>query len=148
MTKKKEKNLGGRPPKYSNNKVLSKKIDEYFLWCDSQLVTLDAKIIYKPYTISGMCLYLDITRETLCEYQKLEMFSDTIKKAKNKIENWLEEHSLSGDTNPAVSIFNLKNNFKWTDKTETDITSKGDKIENNNIVNIELSDRVRHLEAK
>jgi len=71
-----------------------------------------------------------------------------IKKAKNKIENWLEEHSLSGDTNPAVSIFNLKNNFKWTDKTETDITSKGDKIENNNIVNIELSDRVRHLEAK
>lgn len=114
----------GRPPKFKNNATLSKKINEYFKWCDGQkeVIVTDkgTKVIYKPYTVSGLCLYLDICRDTLCEYEKLEKFSDTIKKAKNRIENWIEEHSLNGDLNPTVSIFNLKNNFGWKDKQQVE----------------------------
>ena len=32
-----------------------------------------------------------------------------------------------GDTNPTVSIFNLKNNFGWKDKQEVDIGNADDK---------------------
>ena len=111
-----------RPRKYQTNKELENKINKYFQMCDESKETIKTektiKIIYKPYTVSGLCLYLDITRETLCQYEKMDIFSDTVKKAKTKIENWIEEHSLSGDLHPVVSIFNLKNNFGWKDKQE------------------------------
>jgi hypothetical protein len=114
--------IAGRYPKYQTLEELASKIDEYFNWCDKQCQVIKddkgTKTIKKPYTISGLCLYLDITRETLCEYQKLEVFSDTIKKAKHKVENYVEENSLNGNLNPTVSIFNLKNNFGWKDKQE------------------------------
>lgn len=118
-----------RPSKYNTSEELENKVNEYFDWCDSQekVITFDKgmKIIYKPYTISGLCLHLGICRDTLCEYEKKEKFSDTIKKAKQRVENWIEEHSLSGDINPTVSIFNLKNNFGWKDKTEVDNKTDG-----------------------
>lgn len=125
---------GGRPPKYTAKEELAKKINEYFEWCDSQkkIITTEkggVSIIYKPYTITGLCVYLGITRETLCQYEKKPEFSDTIKNAKLKIENWVEEKSLTGDLNPTVSIFNLKNNFGWKDKQEIEqnIGNKDDK---------------------
>lgn len=115
----------GRPVKYKNNSTLSKKIDEYFKWCDEKKQIIIAekvnKVIYKPYTVSGLCLYLGICRDTLCEYEKNPKFSDTVRRAKNRIENWIEEHSLNGDLNPTISIFNLKNNFGWRDKQEIDM---------------------------
>ena len=113
----------GRPMKYKTVEELAAKIDAYFDWCDSmsQMITNDkgqVRCVYKPYTISGLCLFLDFTRETLNEYQKIVAFSDTITRAKFRIESWLEEKSLLGETNPQVSMFNLKNNFGWVDKTE------------------------------
>ena len=89
---------------------------------------------FKPYTISGLCLYIDMTRETLSQYEKQEQFSDTIKKAKQRIENWVEENSLIGNINPTTSIFNLKNNFGWKDRQEIDA-----KTVNTNI-NTDISD--------
>ena len=38
---------------------------------------------------------------------------------------------------PAGAIFNLKNNFGWKDKTETDITSGGEKL---NVAMVEFVD--------
>ena len=83
----------------------------------------------KPYTITGLCLYLDICRDTLIEYEKREEFIDTIKRAKNKVENYVEENSLMGKLNPTVSIFNLKNNFGWKDKQEIE-TNQNIKVDN------------------
>lgn len=114
----------GRPKAFNSVEEMQIKIDKYFKYCDSKTEILpDGKYKYKPYTISGLCLYLNITRETLNEYSKTIEFSDTISKAKNKIENWLEENSLAGITNPTVSMFNLKNNFGWKDKTEVEQTN-------------------------
>ena len=126
---KETKNKVGRPLKYKTNEELKTKIDDYFNYCDNEIRTFtdnkgNEHIIYKPYTVSGLCLFLETNRETLNEYANREGFADTIKGAKTKIENFVEEHSLTGELNPVVSIFNLKNNFNLKDKTEVDVTNK------------------------
>jgi hypothetical protein len=97
----------GRPNKITGDKELQEKIDKYFEDCD---------IKNEPYTITGLCIALDICRDTLCEYAKKEEFSDTIKKAKLRVENYLEKHLIT-DGGTGI-IFNLKNNFGWKDKQE------------------------------
>jgi len=117
----------GRPKKFTDPKAMSDKIDEYFKWCDEQKEVIysekgPVKILYEPYTVSGLCLHLDMDRVTLIEYEKDAVFTHTVKKAKMKIENWIEKKSLNGVLNPTVSIFNLKNNFGWKDRTEVETT--------------------------
>jgi hypothetical protein len=110
--------------KYPDDKILIDKIDKYFDLCDLGRVKLDKDgneiVKIKPYTISGLCLYLDITRETLNEYSKTKEHSDTIKKARLRVESWLEERALTNEVNTISAIFNLKNNFGWKDKTEVE----------------------------
>ena len=121
------KNLGGRPEKYSDVESLSAKIEEYFNYCDKQTKTYitkngPPKTSYKPYTVIGLCNFLGICRETFSQYQKDRRFSDATRSAKSRCEAWLEEHAINGETQPLVSIFSLKNNYGWKDKTETEIT--------------------------
>lgn len=97
----------GRPNKISKKEELQDKIDKYFKECDMKS---------EPYTITGLCIALNICRDTLCEYAKKEEFSDTIKKAKLRVENYLEKHLIT-DGGTGI-IFNLKNNFGWKDKQE------------------------------
>lgn len=98
----------GRPKKYKSVKLMKEKIDMYFEMCDEK---------NEPYTVTGLCLALDICRDTLLEYSKDKLFSDTIKKAKLKIENYLEKHLITDSSTTGI-IFNLKNNFGWTDKQQ------------------------------
>ena len=98
----------GRPKKYTEAELMQQKIDVYFKKCDNK---------HEPYTVTGLCLALDITRETLNQYLKNIEFSDTIKKAKLKVENYLEKRLIT-DTSTTGIIFNLKNNFGWTDKQQ------------------------------
>ncbi len=98
----------GRPKKYTEVELMKQKTDLYFKKCDNK---------NEPYTVTGLCLALDITRETLNQYLKDEQFSDTIKKAKLKVENYLEKHLIIDSSTTGI-IFNLKNNFGWTDKQE------------------------------
>ena len=98
----------GRPKKISEKDELENKVKDYFEKCDKDK---------EPYTITGLCLSLDICRDTLCEYAKKEEFSDTIKKAKLKVENYLEKHLITDSSTTGI-IFNLKNNFGWKDKQE------------------------------
>ncbi len=109
----------GMTPKYKTPEELQSKIDEYF----DEIVETKDKI-----TITGLVLYLGFCdRQSFHDYEKRESFSFTIKKARTRIENHYEKN-LTG-SNPAGPIFALKN-FSWTDKTEIDLTSQGDKIEN------------------
>jgi len=72
------------------------------------------------WTITGLALALDTSRETLCDYQWIDEFSDTIKKAKLKVEHSYEiDLKKSGRTG---TIFALKN-FDWKDKTEVENTN-------------------------
>ena len=103
-----EKHAGGRPPKYTKVEEIKEKIDRYFEEC---------KLNNKPYTITGLGLALDMSRQDLINYSKKDEFFDTIKKAKMQVENYLEER-LINDTSTTGIIFNLKNNYGWKDKQE------------------------------
>lgn len=99
---------GGRPKKYAEVEIMQQKINKYFKECDKE---------NEPYTVTGLCLALDICRDTLLEYSKDKRFSDTIKKAKLKVENYLEKRLITDNSTTGI-IFNLKNNFGWTDKQQ------------------------------
>lgn len=98
----------GRPKKYTEVEIMQQKIEMYFKECEKK---------NEPYTVTGLCLALDICRDTLAEYAKNSEFSDTIKKAKLKVENYLEKHLITDNSTTGI-IFNLKNNFGWTDKQQ------------------------------
>jgi hypothetical protein len=95
-----------RPLKYKDVKSLDKHIEGYFK---------DAEAKGRPLTISGLALALGTTRQTLLEYEQRDEFIDTIKRAKLRIENWTEEQLFTSPRTAGV-IFNLTNNFSWTNK--------------------------------
>lgn len=109
----------GRPLKFKTVEELQRKIDEYFLSCDCKTVIVIDKfgkehsvIQPRPYTITGLAVALDTTRETLLDYNERPEFSDTIKKAKEKIHNFTEEKLFQSGIAAGV-IFNLTNNWGW-----------------------------------
>lgn len=115
----------GRPNKFKSVEEMEQAIEEYFNYCDEN---------GKPYTISGLAYALDTNRQTLLDYQEKDEFSDTIKRAKAKIERFVEERLFVG-SNTAGVIFNLKNNYNWKDKQEIDA-----EVSSTVNINIELSD--------
>lgn len=130
------KHAGGRPPKYNSVKELQEKIKDYFdsCWIDKVVEVTDkngtvtatnARYQDRPYTVAGLALALDVTRETLCEWEKNSKFSDVIKKAKLQIKMNVEEKLLDGK-NPAGCIFWLKNHDSayFKDKTETAVKAE------------------------
>ena len=116
--------MTGRPHKYENVEDMEKAIEEYFMRCDTGGL---------PYTVSGLALALGMTRETLLRYEEKDSFSDTIKRAKQKIEEYVETRLFVSGIATGV-IFNLKNNFGWKDKQE--IEQSG---EMNNTVTVKFS---------
>lgn len=133
----------GRPRKFNDNDILRCRVEEYFNYCDEQVKEYeDSKgrltIIRKPYTLSGLCLWLGICRDTFAEYVNGKYddinnkFSDTFLYARQKVENYVEEGMLNNTLNTNGSIFNLKNNFNWKDKTEVEhqVTNIDVKISN------------------
>lgn len=73
----------------------------------------------KPFTVSWLATFLDTSRETLMDYQEKDEFSDTIKRAKQRIYAYTEE-SLFTKWSATWAIFSLKNNYWWVDKSEVD----------------------------
>lgn len=133
----------GRPLKFKTVEELQSKIDEYFQSCYEEVweektfrdkkgketskewvPVLDRsgkikKVLVRPFTITGLALALDTSRETLLDYEDRPEFSDTIKRAKEIIHNYVEEQLMTRAA-PTGVIFNLKNNWGWKDKTEVD----------------------------
>ena len=97
----------GRPRKYTVFQA-QKLIDVYFRTCK------DTKT---PYTITGLALALDTGRKYLCQWaEQDDGLGNAIKKAKTKVENYVETLLLSSK-NAGGAIFWLKN-FGWTDRQE------------------------------
>lgn len=114
----------GMKKKFEMPEQLIVAIDSYFDFCDNKIMLNDIKTgkrITKPYTMTGLCDFLNITYETLTEYAKLDGYSDPIKRAKQKVETHVVEMATIGQHNPIFSIFNLKNNFGWVDKHEISV---------------------------
>jgi hypothetical protein len=110
----------GRPAKYKTPGEMQKVIDEYFNG-DAFIEIGDARI-FAP-TVSGLAYALGMSTQAVRDYECKEEFLGTIKGAKQKIEIALEQ-KLYGQT-VTGTIFNLKNNFGWKDKSEQ--TLSGDK---------------------
>ena len=106
------KNQGGRPLLFETPEILQEKIDAYFKYCDEN---------EQPYTISELALFLETDRITLVRYGERDEFSNTIKKAKQKIESQFEKKALMGAYNPTIAIFLMKNNFGYVDRTEQEV---------------------------
>lgn len=124
---------GGRPLKFKTVQELSDQIEAYFISCQNP----DNPSEYiKPVSITGMANHLGTNRETLINYEARDEYFDTIKAAKSKCEQWVEENAMMNKTNATFAIFNLKNNYGWKDKTETESTVK-----------MEVSDRREEIEA-
>lgn len=120
--------LGGQPLKYTPEK-LKQGIIDYFAYVDEinrERRITDEKL--KPYTVTGLCVYLDIHRETLIEYGKRPDYAEMVKQAKQKVENYVEEGLLNGSINAIGGIFNLKNNFGWVDKIDINATAQPEQL--------------------
>lgn len=123
-------NQVGRPRKYKTVEELQTLIDEYFSRCDE---------MQRPYTITGLALYLDMDRQSLLRYEKDygDEFSYTIKRAKERVQEFVECCLFKKGIAQGV-IFNLKNNFKWEENIEVktnaieDLTTLADMLGFNN----------------
>jgi hypothetical protein len=121
-------NKVGRPLKFKTVEEFQAKIDNYFDSCyenrevkdESGKVVGYERIQVEPYTITGLALALDTTRDLLCDYEDKPQYSDAIKKAKARVENFAEKQVFTS-RNPAGAIFVLKNHG-WRDKQEVEVT--------------------------
>lgn len=126
ITPVKEKNKGGQPSKYPTEKLLIDAIQAYLKFCS---YGQNGRPRLKPLmpNKAGLCVFLDISRETYSQYRA--KYPDTIKRADSTIEDsWVQRLNSNA---PTGAIFYLKNAFKETykDRHQTDLTTKGEKIE-------------------
>lgn len=116
---------------YKTPEDMQKVIDEYFDWCDNRTKTIyDNKTAHEivinfpaPYTMSGLARKLGFSRQALSDYKKKDEFLDTITRARERVEEDIETR-LMETRNEKGAMFNLKNNFGWRDKTETELTGE------------------------
>lgn len=135
MPKPKSDNPVGRPLKYKTVKELQSAIDEYFAYCDNRMGSIYIKDLGDniqiskpaPYTMSGLARHLGMDRDSLINYAHRDNYSALVKAARDKVAEDVETR-LMETSNQSGAIFNLKNNFGWKDKTETDLTTGGDKL--------------------
>ncbi len=142
----------GRKPNYKNPEELAQKIYEYYNYIEGEYIMKpgerhsktknpDGSVTettetyeYKEWvrnpetpSMTGMAIFLGFeSRQSLYDYAKKSRFSYIIKRGLLEIEK-VYESGLWQDK-PIGAIFALKN-MGWSDKTETDITSKGEKLE-------------------
>lgn len=129
----------GKPKMFKTPEELEVYIESYFDKCDSNedvFITKDGIQKHvkqpEPYTIEGLALHLDCDMDTLLNYEKREGYEEyfgAIKRAKLRIQKDKIVRGLTNRSNPTVTIFDLKINHRYKDKTEIDITSGGDKIQ-------------------
>ncbi len=107
---------GGQPRKFKTVEELQIAVDNYFE-TDAFMTNGAGELEYLP-TMAGLALSLDVDRKTIVNYSHREEYFPTIRKARAKIESFIETR-LYGN-NVTGCIFNLKNNFDWKDKHEVE----------------------------
>ncbi len=72
----------------------------------------------RPYTISGLCLAIGITKREFVNLKKNKCFSDAVEMALLKIEAYIEENSIAGAINGTLALAILKEHFGWGEKDD------------------------------
>jgi len=119
-------NNGGRPKVFETPEDLEKECSEYFDWCIENKEVL---------TITGLCLYLNVSRATFHRWMKGEIdkegevFSTISKRAMAVIENAYEKKLDTFTFGGA--IFALKNINKeyWKDKIESEVNQTNHNVQ-------------------
>ena len=137
-----EKNKGGRPRLYTDSSVLEEDIEAYFDECQSRkrpMITKTGQLIEAPAPapqhITGLCVHLAMDNDTLNNYQKRgddvesgQFFGSVIARAKKRCEMYAVDQLFEGQKGNKAD-FVLKNNFKWEDRTKTDLELGGSIIQ-------------------
>lgn len=97
---------------------LEQKINDYFLYCDA-FNEASEKLI-KPYTLSGLLGYIEITRAEFERLSKIRRHEKILCLAKMKIESFIEENALTGKLSSNASMNSLKYNFGWGEKQDAE----------------------------
>lgn len=112
------------PQVYKSKNELLTRVCDYFAYCDENK---------KPYTISGLELYLGIYGSTIKRYiKKYKQFKPILGAALKLCEVWMEESLYTGGNNQMGLIFGLKNRWKWQDRH--DITSDNKALDHRTIM--------------
>lgn len=114
----------GAPPKFKTNDELIAVFTKWKLEFEKEGSLQD-----DIPDIEGFCDYIDSYRDLFSEYAKKDEFSDTIKRIKNWIYYKKKQLAQKGKMPPAIFIFDAINNAGYSNKTETDITTGGEKLE-------------------
>ena len=117
----------GQEPKWTSQKdldELEKQIEEYFDICDAK---------EKHYTITGLCLHIDIERKTLMNWREgiiktvdaeiQKKIGKLLRRASTRVEESYEQYLVKQAC--TGSIFALKQ-FGWVDKQEIVTTTKSE----------------------
>ena len=125
----------GRPTKLTQE--LIEKAKTYLATCSvTPIETEKGSISYvdvKLPKVVSLALYLDISKSTVYEWCQGEddlskQFSDIVKEVESKQEEMLIDKGLGGLFQPKTTGM-LLSKHGYSEKTETDITTKGEKIE-------------------
>ena len=100
---------------------LKEKVEEYFLTCFQN---------QRPYTMSGLALWLGLSTQTLRNYEKNygdTEYADIIKIAKQRVEEFAEK-SLYENGKTSGAKFVLQNNFGWSDRQDVNLSGEVNQI--------------------
>lgn len=127
------RHAGGRPKIFNSPDEFRTECEKYFKMCDDTVeIGHDSKgyekKIQKPYTVSGLCLYLGVTKVGLLAYKSKEGYKEIYNWALECCENYTEENALLGKIHPVFSMFSLKNNFGWKDQQDINVNQEPEKL--------------------
>lgn len=112
-----EGKVDGRPSKYKEEYCQT--IREYFA---KPVLDKDGKLNTPP-TLYGFASQTKVCHDTLHEWAKNHPnFSEAMKECKATQSQFIIDATFTGKSNPAFSIFMMKNICGWRDKTEVDQT--------------------------
>jgi len=92
---------------FNSPEELQMLFDKYFDECNKK---------DKVYTMTGLAMYLGLTRKTLLQFQGKKQYKKMIEDAKEKVRQFIEDRLVNSKQNTAGLIFWLKNNAEWEDK--------------------------------
>ena len=126
----------GRKRKYQTAKQLKAAVDAYFTAItylgEINTATGERKniVVYlKPPSLAGLCLALDISRETWSQYGKDKALGAVVEFARMRVEEYWTERLAGKSANGAR--FALANNFGWSGswKDKQEIEHTGESVE-------------------
>lgn len=118
----------GKKLKFPDPEQILDRWAEYKKHCDEDYfhnVASAGKVVKVPYRkiygLSSFVMYLGITRETWSKYKARLKYADTIKRIEDEVFARKEDAMVNQEGSVAGLIFDMKANYKLSDKQELDV---------------------------